>query len=46
VRLAPASPESHYDLASVYAKMGRAQDAARERQEFRRLRKITDPNQP
>jgi tetratricopeptide (TPR) repeat protein len=46
VRLAPASPESHYDLASVYAKLGRAQDAARERQEFRRLRKITDPNQP
>jgi tetratricopeptide (TPR) repeat protein len=46
VRLAPASPESHYDLASVYAKLGRTQDAARERQEFRRLRKVTDPNQP
>jgi tetratricopeptide (TPR) repeat protein len=46
VRLAPASPESHYDLASAYAKLGRTQDAARERQEFRRLRKITDPNQP
>jgi tetratricopeptide (TPR) repeat protein len=46
VRLAPGSPESHYDLASVYAKLGRPQDAARERQEFRRLRKITDPNQP
>lgn len=46
VRLAPGSPESHYDLASVYAKLGRPQDAARERQEFRRLRKVTDPNQP
>ncbi len=46
VRLAPASPESHYDLASVYAKLGRNQDAAHEREEFRRLRKIADPNQP
>jgi tetratricopeptide (TPR) repeat protein len=46
VRLAPASPESHYDLASAYAKLGRTQDAARERQEFRRLRKVSDPNQP
>ena len=46
VRLAPASPESHYDLASVYAKLGRAQDARREREEFRRLRKVTDPNEP
>jgi tetratricopeptide (TPR) repeat protein len=46
VRLAPASPESHYDLASAYAKLGRNEDAARERQEFRRLRKVTDPNQP
>jgi tetratricopeptide (TPR) repeat protein len=46
VRLAPESPESHYDLASVYAKLGRTEDARRERVEFRRLRKITDPNQP
>jgi Flp pilus assembly protein TadD len=46
VRLAPGSPESHYDLASAYAKLGRNEDAARERQEFRRLRKVTDPNQP
>lgn len=46
VRLAPASPESHYDLASVYAKLGRTEDARREREEFRRLRKVTDPNQP
>jgi tetratricopeptide (TPR) repeat protein len=46
VRLAPASPESHFNLASAYAKLGRKDDAARERQEFRRLRKLTDPNQP
>ena len=46
VRLAPASPESHYDLATTYAKLGRIADAAREREEFRRLRKVTDPNQP
>ncbi|MGB7759028.1 MAG: tetratricopeptide repeat protein [Bryobacteraceae bacterium] len=46
VRLAPASPESHYDLATTYAKLGRIADAAREREEFRRLRKVTDPNRP
>lgn len=46
VRLAPASPESHYELATAYAKLGRIADAAREREEFRRLRKVTDPNQP
>jgi Flp pilus assembly protein TadD len=46
VRLAPGSPEAHYDLAATYAKLGRNADAAREREEFRRLRKITDPNQP
>jgi|HubBroStandDraft_1064217.scaffolds.fasta_scaffold00716_5 tetratricopeptide (TPR) repeat protein len=46
VRLAPSSPESHFNLASAYAKLGRKDDALREREEFRRLRKITDPNQP
>jgi tetratricopeptide (TPR) repeat protein len=46
VRLAPASPEAHFDLATAYAKLGRKADAEREREEFRRLRKITDPNQP
>jgi tetratricopeptide (TPR) repeat protein len=46
VRLAPASPESHFNLASAYVKLGRKADAAREREEFRRLRKVTDPNQP
>jgi len=46
VRLAPNSPESHFSLATAYAKLGRKEDAAHERDEFRRLRKLTDPNQP
>ncbi|MGA2737309.1 MAG: tetratricopeptide repeat protein [Bryobacteraceae bacterium] len=46
VRLAPASPESHFNLAAAYVRLGRKDDAAREREEFRRLRKVTDPNQP
>jgi tetratricopeptide (TPR) repeat protein len=46
VKIAPSSPESHFNLASAYAKLGRKDDAAREREEFRRLRKLTDPNQP
>jgi len=37
VRLAPASPESHYDLATTYAKLGRIADGRTraEREEFR-----------
>ena len=46
VRLAPASPEAHYNLATAYTALGRNNDAVRERAEFRRLRKITDPSQP
>jgi len=46
VKLAPTSPESHLNLASAYAKMGRKNDAAREREAFRRLHKATDPDQP
>ena len=46
VGLAPASPESHFNLASAYAKLGRKDDAAREREEFRRLRKTSDPGEP
>jgi len=46
VKLAPRSPESHLNLSSAYTRLGRHQDAAREREEFRRLRKLTDPNQP
>ncbi|MGA3075920.1 MAG: tetratricopeptide repeat protein [Bryobacteraceae bacterium] len=46
VRLAPASPESHFNLAAAYSKLGRKNDALREREEFRKLRKLTDPNEP
>jgi len=46
VRLAPGSPESHFNLAAAYSKLGRKNDALREREEFRKLRKLADPNQP
>jgi tetratricopeptide (TPR) repeat protein len=46
VKLAPESPEAHFNLASAYAKLNRKADAAREREEFRRLRKLIDSNQP
>lgn len=36
-KLAPTEPQPRIVLASVYAKLGRPQDAARERQEFLRL---------
>jgi tetratricopeptide (TPR) repeat protein len=34
----PSHPQPHIALASLYAKLGRKEDAARERQEFLRLR--------
>lgn len=46
VKLGPESPEARFNLASAYAKLGRKEDAAREREEFRRLRKLVDSNQP
>ena len=44
-QLAPASPQVRIALATAYTKAGRKDDAARERQEFLRLRKITDANE-
>jgi predicted Zn-dependent protease len=38
---APGSPQTHFALASAYAKAGRKGDAARERAEFLRLRQLT-----
>jgi Tfp pilus assembly protein PilF len=46
IKQAPGSPEAHFNLAVAYAKVGRKEDAAHERQEFQRLRKTTDPAQP
>ena len=40
--LAPGSPQVHMALASAYAKVGRKEDAAKERQEFLRERKASD----
>lgn len=39
-RLAPDSPEVRFSLASAYTKAGRAAEAAKERQEFSRLKKL------
>ena len=41
-RLAPTSPQVRIALATAYAKAGRKEDAARERQEFLKLRKEVD----
>jgi tetratricopeptide (TPR) repeat protein len=37
-KFGPDSPDTHFELASAYAKAGRSQDAARERAEFMRLK--------
>ena len=37
VELAPASPEMHFALARAYTRAGRKQDAARERETFKKL---------
>ena len=40
VRLAPESQDAHFSLSSAYALAGRNADAARERTEYERLRKL------
>jgi Flp pilus assembly protein TadD len=37
VRLAPESAQTHFNLASAYARAGRAEDAARERAAFTQI---------
>lgn len=44
-RLAPDNPDARFNLASAYARVGRKADAARERAEFLRLRKLSEPVQ-
>jgi len=46
VQLAPDSPQVRFSLASAYSKAGRRQDAARERAEFARLKKLMDAAKP
>jgi tetratricopeptide (TPR) repeat protein len=41
-KLAPGSPQVHIALASAYSKSGRKEDAAKEREEFLKTRKLTD----
>jgi predicted Zn-dependent protease len=41
IRLAPDSPQLRLWLAQAYSKAGRKTDAARERAEFARLKKLT-----
>jgi predicted Zn-dependent protease len=42
VQMAPGSPQTRIALASAYAKVGRKEDAARERAEFLKLQKQLD----
>ena len=37
VKLAPSSPEMHFALARAYTRAGRKEDAARERETFKKL---------
>jgi len=41
-KLAPNSPQVRIALATAYGKVGRKEDAARERQEFLKLRQQVD----
>ena len=52
VKLAPSSPEMHFALARAYTRAGRKQDAARERETFKKLqdeynqkRQLDNPDQ-
>jgi tetratricopeptide (TPR) repeat protein len=42
VRLGPESADAHYSLAAAYSRSGRKEDAARQQEEFKRLRKLID----
>jgi len=46
-RQAPDSPQTRFALASAYDKAGRSEEAARERAEFLKLRRLTrKPDEP
>ena len=45
VRIAPDVQEAHFSLASAYSRLGRKADAEKEREEFRRLKKLSDKPQ-
>jgi tetratricopeptide (TPR) repeat protein len=45
IKLAPDSPSLHFVLARAYQKAGRAEDAEREREEFRKLQQLNRSQQ-
>lgn len=45
-KIAPESADAHFSLASAYSRVGRKEDAQREQEEFKRLRKIVDAAHP
>ncbi len=46
VSIEPDNPDAHFSLASAYAHLGRKEDAQREHEEFKRLKKLIDSSQP
>jgi tetratricopeptide (TPR) repeat protein len=46
VALEPDNPDARFSLASAYSRLGRKQDALREQNEFKRLKKTTDAGSP
>jgi tetratricopeptide (TPR) repeat protein len=43
VKLAPSNPQAHFFLEQAYRQAGRNSDAAKEKQEFHRLKAASDP---
>ncbi len=46
VNIDPGNSDAHFSLASAYSHLGRKEDAQREHEEFRRLKKLIDSSQP
>jgi Tfp pilus assembly protein PilF len=46
VNIEPDNPDAHFSLASAYSHLGRKEDAQREHEEFKRLKKLIDSSQP
>jgi Tfp pilus assembly protein PilF len=46
VNIEPGNPDAHFSLASAYSHLGKKEDAQREHEEFKRLKKLIDSSQP
>jgi Tfp pilus assembly protein PilF len=46
VNIEPDNPDARFSLASAYSHLGRKEDAQREHEEFKRLKKLIDSSQP